>query len=298
MQRILLIEDDRDINESNQTALELEGYEVRTTLSMHAGVNLCETFHPDLVLLDIILPDANALDWGRRLKEDYGVNILYLSGLNTKEDMIRGLRAGGDDYMTKPYLIEELLLRVSSLMRRRDQPPMREDFSTGKLIWHVAAKQIELNGEELQLQPKEYAVLEYLQRSSARYVSSQELAEKIWVDMELPFKYVSESFVNELQLLQPFGLGNERPLFARRNVLIRKLFVLGKNQNVLKLLLEDEEGSQLEAVLFGPAEQIQEKAEWLQPKMTGEEKVSVFYHPDINVFRNQKIPQARIVDIC
>jgi DNA-binding response OmpR family regulator len=179
MQRILLIEDDRDINESNQTALELEGYEVRTALSMHAGVNLCETFHPDLVLLDIILPDANALDWGRRLKEDYGVNILYLSGLNTKEDVIRGLRAGGDDYMTKPYLIEELLLRVSSLIRRRDQPAMREDFSTGKLIWHVAAKQIELNGEELQLQPKEYAVLEYLQRSSVRYVSSQELAEKI-----------------------------------------------------------------------------------------------------------------------
>lgn len=181
MQRILLIEDDRDINESNQTALELEGYEVRTALSMHAGVNLCETFHPDLVLLDIILPDANALDWGRRLKEDYGVNILYLSGLNTKEDVIRGLRAGGDDYMTKPYLIEELLLRVSSLIRRRDQPAMREDFSTGKLIWHVAAKQIELNGEELQLQPKEYAVLEYLQRSSVRYVSSQELAEKIWL---------------------------------------------------------------------------------------------------------------------
>ena len=76
MQKILLIEDDRDINESNQTALELEGYEVRTALSMHAGVNLCETFHTDLVLLDIILPDANALDWGRRLKEDYGVNIL------------------------------------------------------------------------------------------------------------------------------------------------------------------------------------------------------------------------------
>ena len=181
MRRILLIEDDRDINEFNQTALELEGYEVRTALSMRSGISLCESFHPDLILLDIILPDANALDWGRRLKEDYGVNILYLSGLNTKEDMIRGLRAGGDDYMTKPYLIEELLLRVSSLMRRRDQPAMREDFSTGKLVWHVAAKQIELNGVELQLQPKEYAVLEYLQRRDTRYVPSQELAEKIWL---------------------------------------------------------------------------------------------------------------------
>ena len=181
MRRILLIEDDRDINEFNQTALELEGYEVCTAFSMQKGVSLCETFHPDLILLDVILPDANALDWGKRLKENYGVNILYLSGLNTKEDVIRGLRAGGDDYMTKPYMIEELLLRVSSLMRRRDQPPIREDFSTGRLIWHVAAKQIELNGEELLLQPKEYAVLEYLQRSSARYVSSQELAEKIWL---------------------------------------------------------------------------------------------------------------------
>ena len=181
MRRILLIEDDRAINEANQAALELEGYEVCAALSMRAGINLCETFHPDLILLDVILPDANALEWGRRLKEDYGVNILYLSGLNTKEDVIRGLRAGGDDYMTKPYMIEELLLRVSSLMRRRDQPAMREDFSTGKLVWHVAAKQIELNGEALKLQPKEYSVLEYLQRSSARYVPSQELAEKIWL---------------------------------------------------------------------------------------------------------------------
>ena len=181
MRRILLIEDDRAINEANQAALELEGYEVCAALSMRAGINLCETFHPDLILLDVILPDANALEWGRRLKEDYGVNILYLSGLNTKEDVIRGLRAGGDDYMTKPYMIEELLLRVSSLMRRRDQPAMREDFSTGKLVWHVAAKQIELNGETLKLQPKEYSVLEYLQRSSARYVPSQELAEKIWL---------------------------------------------------------------------------------------------------------------------
>ena len=129
-------------------------------------------------------------------------------------------------------------------------------------------------------------------------LSVDDLAEKIWVDMELPFKYVSESFVNELQLLEPFGLGNEKPLFARRNVRIRKLFILGKNQNVLKLHLEDEEGTPLEGVCFGPADKIQKKAQWLQPKMEAEETVSVFYHPDINEFRNQKIPQARIIDIC
>ena len=207
MRKILLIEDDRDINESNKTALELEGYEVCTALSMQAGVNLCETFRPDLILLDIILPDANALDWCRRLKEDYGVNILYLSGLSTKEDVIRGLRSGGDDYMTKPYLIEELLLRVSSLMHRRDQPAAQEDFTTGKLIWHVAAKQIELGGKELQFQPKEYAVLEYLQRSSARYVPSQELAEKIWLakDEELVAKAIRNAISGARRKLEGSG---------------------------------------------------------------------------------------------
>lgn len=135
------------------------------------------------------------------------------------------------------------------------------------------------------------------QLNAACHLSIDDLAEKIWVDMELPFKYVSESFIQELKLLEPFGLGNERPLFARRNVKILQLFVLGKNQNVLKLQLEDEEGAQLEAVLFGPAENIQKKAQALEPKMAAEKTVSVFFHPDINEFRNQKIPQARIVDI-
>ena len=128
-------------------------------------------------------------------------------------------------------------------------------------------------------------------------ISVDDLSEKIWVDMELPFKYVTEEFVQELKMLEPFGLGNEKPLFARRGVKIRRLSVLGKNQNVLKMLLEDEEGSQLDAVSFGPAEEIQKKAERLQQKMTDEETISVFYHSVINEFRNQKTPQARVVDI-
>lgn len=93
-------------------------------------------------------------------------------------------RAGGDDYMTKPYMVEELLLRVASLLRRKDQPVIREDFTTGRLTWHTAAKQFRMDGEELMLQPKEYAVLEYLQRSRTRYVSTEELAERIWLTEE------------------------------------------------------------------------------------------------------------------
>lgn len=184
MWRILLIEDDRNVNDANRIALELGGYEVCMALNMQRGIQLCESFRPDLILLDIILPDANALEWGNRLKEAYDANLLYLSGLNTREDVIRGLRAGGDDYMTKPYLMEELLLRVAALLRRRSRVAFAEDFITGELVWHVAARQIEWNGRELPLQPKEYAVLEYLQRYRTRYVPSRELAEKIWLQEE------------------------------------------------------------------------------------------------------------------
>ena len=102
--------------------------------------------------------------------------------------------------MTKPYMVEELLLRVASLLRRKDQPVIREDFNTSRLTWHTAAKQIRMDGEELLLQPKEYAVLEYLQRSKTRYVSTEELAERIWLTEEDPA--ITQSIRNTIHTLR------------------------------------------------------------------------------------------------
>ena len=180
-QKILLIENDSSINAANRNALELEGYVVYAARTIKTGRRLCEKYHPDLVLLDAILPDGSSLDFVRDIKNRCGANIFFLSGLSTKSDVIRGLKAGGDDYMTKPYLMEELLLRVASLLRMRHASIALDDFTTGRLRWHVAAKQIDLDGDLLHLQPKEYAVLEYLQRSSSGFISSKELAEKIWL---------------------------------------------------------------------------------------------------------------------
>ncbi len=183
---ILLIDSDKNINEANKNALELEGYEVYAARTLQKGKKLCGERQPDLIVLEQILSDANALGCVEELKKKTGAGVLILSSLDTREDVVCGLRAGGDDYMTKPYLMEELLLRVRSLLSRNDRAISRDDFSTGKLRWHVAAKQIERDGTMLPLQPKEYAVLEYLQRCSARFVPVKELARQIWLTEDYP----------------------------------------------------------------------------------------------------------------
>ena len=110
--KILIIEDDRDILSANQQMLELEGYCVVTAASMKAGWEAVQKEHPDLILLDILLPDGNGLDFCRKLRSSSSnVRILFLSALNTKRDVIEGLRRGGDDYLAKPYMTR-LLLRA------------------------------------------------------------------------------------------------------------------------------------------------------------------------------------------
>ena len=180
---ILLVEDDRDINLANRCALELEGYRVVSATTLSLGLRLAAELHPDLVLLDVLLPDGNALNAGRRMADEMGCSILYLSCLADSDDVIAGLKSGGDDYLAKPYVMEELLLRVDAVLRRR--PPRSGEApsgaSTGRLVWREAALAVTLDGEALPLSPREYAVLTYLRNNADRYVSAEELAREVWL---------------------------------------------------------------------------------------------------------------------
>lgn len=180
---ILLVEDDRDINLANRCALELEGYRVVSATTLALGERLASEMRPDLVLLDVLLPDGNALDAGRRMADAYGCSILYLSCLSDADDVIAGLRSGGDDYLAKPYMMEELLLRVEAVLRRRPHRAgeTRERTATGRLAWRQAALAVTLDGEVLPLSPREYAVLTYLRDNADRYVAPAELAREVWL---------------------------------------------------------------------------------------------------------------------
>lgn len=178
---ILIIEDDYDIRSANRAALELEGYQVMEADTLSKGRQIVEDSLPDLILLDILLPDGNGLQYCEDLRGKSGVRILFLSALNTKSDLLAGLRAGGDDYMAKPYDMDELLLRVESLLRRGKLTGLDEPaIHLYGLKMNFVSRRALLNGRDLLLKPKEFALLEILVRSHGRTVSVEELYERVW----------------------------------------------------------------------------------------------------------------------
>lgn len=175
---ILLIEDDPDIASANRIMFELEGYSVIEARTLKKGKELVENASPDLVVMDIMLPDGNSLDYCRELRGKSGVRILFLSALGTKEDIVEGLRAGGDDYLAKPYIMDELILRIQSLMRRGNME--QEEMNPKGLTFNSLSNQAFYDGKDLMLKPKEYAVLELLNKNRDYYLSAEEIYSAVW----------------------------------------------------------------------------------------------------------------------
>jgi DNA-binding response OmpR family regulator len=178
---ILIVEDDRDILSANRTALELEGYDVLAADTLSKGRSVAERLSPDLIILDILLPDGNGLSYCEELRGKSGIRILFLSALNTREDVLAGLRAGGDDYISKPYDMDELLLRVEALLRRgklvgQEEPPLRLD----ELELHFTSHRAMLRGRDILLKPKEFALLAALAREPGRTYPAADLYRKVW----------------------------------------------------------------------------------------------------------------------
>ena len=178
---ILLVEDDANILRANRGALDMEGYRVVTAQTLAQAKECVEKREPDLIVLDIMLPDGNGLEYCRELRGNSGVRILFLSAKNEPADLIAGLQAGGDDYISKPYLMAELMARIEALLRRgrlveMAEPPLR----LGPLEMNFVSRRARLDGRDLLLSTKEFTLLELLVRARCRYLSATELYEKVW----------------------------------------------------------------------------------------------------------------------
>lgn len=178
---ILMVEDDKDIMRANRKALELEGYRVLEADTLAKGRTLMASETPDLILLDILMPDGNGLEYCQELRGNSGVRILFLSALSTREDSHNGFRAGGDDYITKPYDMDDLIVRVEALLRRgkllgQEEAPLR----IGMLELDFTSRRAFVHGKDLMLMPREFAILEKLVHNRDKYLSSAQLYESVW----------------------------------------------------------------------------------------------------------------------
>lgn len=183
--KVLVVEDDFSINDILTFALKSEGYAVASAFSAKEARIKFEEFNPDLVLLDVNLPDESGFELCRSISSEYKIPVIMLTARNDIIDKILGLELGADDYITKPFNIKEVLARVKVALRRVDRyREQTEDNVYIKLSDSVKVdleKRIVLNGsEEVKLKPKEYDLLVFFIKNRDRVFSREELLDKVW----------------------------------------------------------------------------------------------------------------------
>ncbi|WP_376789811.1 response regulator transcription factor [Thermoflexus sp.] len=181
---ILLIDDDPLLRELLTRTLIQEGYEVLAAGTGGEGLSLFDLHHPDVVILDVLLPDIEGWEVCRRIRRVSTVPILFLTALEEIPDRVRGLVLGGDDYIVKPFAVEELLARVEAILRRvRQAAPAASpilEIGNGTLVIDRERRQVRFQGQPLDLSPIEYTLLVYLAERAGRVVSIAELLTAIW----------------------------------------------------------------------------------------------------------------------
>jgi two-component system response regulator MprA len=178
-ERILIIEDDEGILKLLRRSLSYEGYEVETALDGKTGLNLAHDQHPDLIILDWMLPGMDGLEVCRRLRSTSSVPILMLTAKDTTQDRVQGLDAGADDYLIKPFELEELLARVRALFRRT-QPERVQVLTFMDLTLDTSTRQATRGERSIFLTAKEYELLELFLRHPRQVLTREMIFDRVW----------------------------------------------------------------------------------------------------------------------
>jgi two-component system, OmpR family, response regulator MprA len=178
-ERILIIEDDEAILKILRRVLAYEGYQVETSLDGQSGLNQGRDFQPDLVILDWMLPALDGLEVCRRLRSAGTTPILMLTAKDTLQDRVQGLDAGADDYLVKPFEVDELLARLRALLRRT-QSERAPVLSFADLTLDTSTRQASRKGRIISLTAKEYELLELFLRHPRQVMTREMIFDRVW----------------------------------------------------------------------------------------------------------------------
>jgi two-component system OmpR family response regulator len=181
--RVLVVDDEPTLAELLAMALRYEGWEVRSAGDGLGAVRTAREFRPDAVVLDMMLPDIDGLEVLRRLRgETPDVPVLFLTAKDSVEDRVTGLTAGGDDYVTKPFSLEEVVARLRGLMRRAHRSEHRAESSltVGDLTLDEDSHEVRRGGDLIELTATEFELLRYLMRNPRRVLSKSQILDRVW----------------------------------------------------------------------------------------------------------------------
>jgi DNA-binding response OmpR family regulator len=196
--RVLVVEDDEDIAQALQRSLRLEGYEVRAAPDGVAALEQSRAFVPDLVILDLGLPQLDGIEVAKRLRENDDVPILILTARDAVESRVQGLDSGADDYLVKPFERQELLARLRALLRRRP-PRGSAPLRVGDLSLNADTHEVTRGERSVELTQREFELLEYLMRNERIVISRQRLLDEVWGYDPFSTTNTIEVFVSNLR---------------------------------------------------------------------------------------------------
>jgi two-component system OmpR family response regulator len=216
--KVLVVDDEPNIRELVQVALRFHGCAVTTGSSGHDALRRAESDHPDLIVLDVMLPDIDGFEVCRRLRaSDNEVPVIFLTAKDTTSDTVTGLALGGDDYITKPFSVEALVARIRAVLRRARGSQAGTGSGTGGADGQATLKagDVELDedhwtvrraGVPVELSPTEFRLLAYLMRNQGRMLTRKQLLENVWGWEYAGQSQVLETYVSYLRRkLDPLG---------------------------------------------------------------------------------------------
>lgn len=179
MTRLLVVDDEATVRELLSATLRFAGFEVTSAATATEAVAAAIEEPPDLVLLDVMLPDLDGFEVVRRLREQHlDLPVLFLTARDRQADKITGLSLGADDYVTKPFDLEELIARIRAVLRRT--AGHQTMLTVGKLVLDAEGHQVTRAGQPLRVSPTEFRLLHYLMENAGRVVSKGQILDRVW----------------------------------------------------------------------------------------------------------------------